>query len=282
MLSADFLHRFIYRGQAIRGEAVILDETFHAILSNHSYPEPVRKLVGETVLSALMLAATVKIQGQLTIQFQDPEGAIRLLVAKCTHDMSVRATARWDDEASIKALQTSLMGGQLVITIEQAHNVRPYQSIVPIRRMNVAQALEFYFKQSEQLPSRFILAVGKDKAVGLMWQQLPDEATEKVQAFWRHLNSQIDLLQADDVLEHDIADLLTQMSPDCDIETFAPDVVSFHCPCSKERMEVAIRTLGLDEANTILSTRKEIVVTCEYCHNEYAFSKHDVWDLFAE
>tara|TARA_Y100000766_G_C18454698_1_gene387689 strand:- start:390 stop:533 length:144 start_codon:yes stop_codon:yes gene_type:complete len=46
-------------------------------------------------------------------------------------------------------------------------------------------------------------------------------------------------------------------------------------------MENAIRTLGQDEAEQILSELQVIVVKCEYCNSDYSFSLDDVNRLFS-
>ena len=66
-----------------------------------------RDLLGEAVSASVLLAATLKFEGTLTLQLEG-RGQVRLLVAQCTHDFRVRAVARMrneDDEIGIGGLR---------------------------------------------------------------------------------------------------------------------------------------------------------------------------------
>ena len=45
-------------------------------------------------------------------------------------------------------------------------------------------------------------------------------------------------------------------------------------------MANAIRTLGRQQAESILAKKQQIVVTCEYCNNELAFDRDEVAKIF--
>ena len=96
-LQPDTLHRFVFDRLGVRGELVCLDAAFRAVLDRHPYPEPVQRPLGEGLLSVLMLTATLKFQGTLTLQAQG-SGPIRTLVVQGTHQGTVRGLARWQGE----------------------------------------------------------------------------------------------------------------------------------------------------------------------------------------
>ena len=53
----------------------------------------------------------------------------------------------------------SLAGeGQIVVTVEATDRASSYQGVVPITGNSLAESLEAYFHQSEQLPTRVLLA----------------------------------------------------------------------------------------------------------------------------
>ena len=62
---------------------------------HQDYPPAVQHLLGEAVGAVVLLAATLKFDGVLTLQLQG-KGLVSLLVAQCTHDFKVRAMARHD------------------------------------------------------------------------------------------------------------------------------------------------------------------------------------------
>ncbi len=58
-----------------------------------------QNLLGEAVSASVLLAATLKFEGTLTLQLEG-KGEVRLLVAQCTNDFRIRAVARMSDDAS--------------------------------------------------------------------------------------------------------------------------------------------------------------------------------------
>src|SRR5262245_10771659 len=89
------VRRFIIENQPVRGYWVDLESAWQELRAHQEYPQPVRDLLGEAVSAAVLLAATLKFEGNLTLQLEG-RGLVRLLVAQCTHDYSVRAVARLD------------------------------------------------------------------------------------------------------------------------------------------------------------------------------------------
>ena len=92
----DSLHRFLFERLGVRGELVCLDAAYQAVLSRHSYPGPVQRPLGEALACALLLTATLKFEGKLTLQAQG-SGPIRTLVVQGTHEGTVRGLARWQE-----------------------------------------------------------------------------------------------------------------------------------------------------------------------------------------
>src|SRR2546423_15592345 len=94
--SGDEVRRFIVENRPVRGHWVRLEGGWRELRAHKDYPEPVRELLGQAVAASVLLAATLKFNGTLTLQLQG-DGAVRLLVAQCTHDFRLRAVARFDD-----------------------------------------------------------------------------------------------------------------------------------------------------------------------------------------
>src|SRR5579872_2311980 len=94
----DEVRRFIVENRPVRGHWVRLEGAWRELRAHRDYPQPVRELLGQAVAASVLLAATLKFRGQLTLQLQG-NGAVSLLVAQCTHDYRLRAVARFDAEA---------------------------------------------------------------------------------------------------------------------------------------------------------------------------------------
>lgn len=276
----DTITRFIFEKADIRGEIAHLDETYQKLLSFHHYPPLLKQLLGEALLAAVLMTATIKFKGQLTLQLQTNQ-VIKLLLVKCSHDFKVRALIQFDKDESSEKMAHALQEGKLVITIEPDDKVRPYQSIVPLQGNSLAQALEYYFAQSEQLTTKFNFAVSDGKASGMLLQLLPEhKKSEQREEFWQYATKIGDTLSNDELQTLDNETILYRLYHETNLRLFESATVAFYCPCSKERMARAIQTLGEEEAKSMLKQQQTINVHCEFCLQNYAFDKVDIEWLF--
>jgi len=145
----DVALRFTVEHQSVRGQFVRLGPAWLELREHADHPASVRRLLGEASAAAVLLAATLKFEGELTLQLQG-DGAVRLLVAQCTHDLRVRAVVRFDaasfegerDGIGAELDFPSLVGrGQLAVTVESTQGGARYQGIVPLGGDSLAAAL---------------------------------------------------------------------------------------------------------------------------------------------
>lgn len=66
----DQLQRYLFANHAVRGELVSVNETYQQVLANHDYPPAVQKLLGEMLVATSLLTATLKFDGDITVQLQ--------------------------------------------------------------------------------------------------------------------------------------------------------------------------------------------------------------------
>ncbi len=95
--SPNEVRRFIIENQPVRGSWVDLEGAWRDLRAHQHYSRPVQDLLGEAVSASVLLAATLKFDGTLTLQLEG-KGDVRLLVAQCTNDFRVRGVARLTDE----------------------------------------------------------------------------------------------------------------------------------------------------------------------------------------
>ena len=279
MMEADQIQHFLFENKGIRGILVRLDDSLKNILSQHQYPEAVNHLLAESLAATTLMMTTIKFNGKLIMQLQN-QGAISLLVTKCNDQLGISGLAKWDNTIPVESLEKTLDQGKLVMTLMQDNKVEPYQSIVPINSQSVAGALEDYFTQSEQLPTKLWIQHHEQQAVGLLLQLLPDHEQQDTQDFYLEAAkfTGIDITEQFPTMNN--AELLQQLFPQQDIRLFEQKPVSFHCDCSIERMKNAIITLGKDEAYDILQENHAIEVSCDFCAKQYAFTRNDIDDIF--
>jgi hypothetical protein len=158
------------------------------------YPPVVEVLLGEAATAAVLLAATLKFDGKLTLQLTG-NGLVTLLVAQCTHDFHIRAVARHHESVPETSAFAELVGtGRLVVTIEASERGTRYQGIVPLAGNTMAACLEAYVASSEQLPTRLALASSTAAASGLLIQKLPEAVSGEaggavLQTIWEDLQA---------------------------------------------------------------------------------------------
>jgi len=297
----DEVRRFIVENRPVRGHWVRLEGAWRELRAHRDYPQPVRELLGQAVAASVLLAATLKFRGQLTLQLQG-NGAVSLLVAQCTHDYRLRAVARFD-AAAVSALSANgasedagsasesvfrrLVGseGRIAVTVEADERNTRYQGIVPLSGDSLAGSLEAYFAQSEQLPTRVLLAADGERGAGVLVQKLPEDAAtdeEQMREIWEQAERGIERLSEDDLLRCPVEELLGRGFSAHDMRLFRGAPVQFECRCSHGRVTSLLRALGPDEVRDVLHEQGSVTVTCEFCHRPYRFDAGDIEALFGD
>src|SRR5579862_6126235 len=172
------LRRFVLEHHPVRAFWTRLDGPWQELRRLQRHPPPVERLLGEAVTASVLLAATLKFQGTLTLQLQG-NGAVRLLVAQCTHDLRIRALARVEQPVPPDAEFAQLVGdSRLAVTVESDERGARYQGIVALEGATLSNCLENYFATSEQLPTRIMLSAAAGYASGLLLQKMPGARVE--------------------------------------------------------------------------------------------------------
>lgn len=277
MSEHDSLRRFIFENLPVQGRCVHLDASWRAVLEHQDYPVPVRALLGQAMAATALLSATLKYEGSITLQIQGG-GPVHLLVVQCTSQFNLRGLARWHGELPDAGLAALVGNGKLVLTIETGRGER-YQSIVPLEGDTLAASLENYFVRSEQLPTRLWLSAGETSAAGMLLQVMPDR--EREPDAWQHVTVLADTVTDQELKDLSAEQLLHRLYNEDDVRLFESAPVSFRCQCSRERIEVTLRSLGEDEVQSIVREQGSVHVECEFCARQYDFDPVDVQALFA-
>jgi len=277
---SDTLQRFLFEHAPIRGELARLDATWRAVLERHHYPPALRTVLGELMAAGALLAATLKFEGAIVLQLQGA-GPVKLMVAECTSEQTLRATAKWDGELDDDAGLAQLLGeGRFAITLAPGAGKQSYQGIVEIDPAGVAASLERYMQRSEQLDTRLWLAAGEDRAAGLLLQKLP-ASDDPDGDTWNRATHLAGTITEPELLGLPARKLLRRLYHQEDIRLFEPRPVSFRCSCSSERVGAMLRMLGYAEVRSILEERDAVEVTCEFCNRAYRYDSVDAEQLFA-
>lgn len=252
------------------------------------YPAAVESLLGEFATAAVLLAATLKFEGTLTLQLAGT-GRVRLLVAQCSDDFKLRAVAHHDLADDELPPFAELAGtGRLTVTVQSDTSSARYQGIVPLAGDSLAACLENYFASSEQLPTRLLLAADAAQAAGLLLQKLPGQSASgevagaQLQQTWEELQAGLQALSAETLLSASAEQTVRQIAGLHDCRLFGPTPVQFECRCSVQRVADVLRSLGAEEARATLAEQGAVLVQCEFCGREYRYDAVDIEQLFAD
>jgi molecular chaperone Hsp33 len=308
------LHKFLFDGLPVRGALVRLDDAWTDILSRRhantgtgAWPPPVAELLGEMAAAGVLMQSNIKFNGALVLQIFG-DGPVKVAVAEVQHDMSLRVTAKVVGDVAVSDRLPELVNvhnqGRCAITLDPRDKFpgqQPYQGVVPLhgdRREKLGKlsdVLQHYMLQSEQLDTTLVLAADGKVAAGLLIQRLPLEgegnlegslvskANEDEIGLNEHYNRIAILaasLKREELLELDADTILRRLFWEEKVLRFPAQEPRFACTCSRDRVATMIRSLGRDEAESILAEQGQIEVGCDFCGQQYRFDAVDAAQLF--
>jgi molecular chaperone Hsp33 len=268
-----------------RGRIVRLGPVLDAILSNHDYPPVIARVLGEALVLGALLGTTLKdAAGQLTIQAQAEGGAIELLVVDY-RDGELRGYVRHDAaklaEVPADPSLAALFGqGYLAITFDQAVTGERYQGIVPLEGGSLAEAVEHYFAQSEQIPSLVRvgfadLGAAGHVAGGILLQHLAEgeEGRERLHTRldhpeWAHVATLGGTLSTAELVDQGLAldrILWRLFNEEAEIRVSSTSSFRRGCRCSAEHVRSVLARFPADERAAMADDAGMIQVDCAFC-----------------
>lgn len=280
----DALTRFLLPAAGVRGVRVHLDQAWQQVRSRDDHGPAVTELLGEALAAAALFTGHAKVDGRLSVQLRG-QGALRTLFAECTAAGTVRGIAQVEGEPPASRDLRRLGGDDalLAITIENpsapGRDPVRYQGLVGLEADSLAGAFEGYFRQSEQLPTRILLAADDSRAAGLLLQKLPGDEGDG--DGWNRASLLFDTLGPGELLELPAATLLHRLFHEEGVQVLGGRELRFGCSCSRERVSSMLRSLGGEEARAaVLDGCAE--VRCEFCGERYHFAPEEIEALLAQ
>jgi len=289
----DSSTRFVFVDADVRGNIVRLGDSFKQMTAPHDYPREVQELLGEFLAAALLLSDTIKFEGRLTLQ-ANGKGNVRLLMAEATHEGAVRGIAQLEEAVPASAFkdknlrqllsENQLSVGTLTVTVEAKGRER-YQSIVPLQGETLADCLESYFKQSEQLNTFIRLSANSTQATGMLIQQLPVQMEQDLAQRadrWQTIQVLAGTITEEELKTDANVVLLQHLFADEKIQMFGETSVRFECSCSEQRMAGALVSLGELELASLFQEHQTLALTCEFCGANYNIDDKKLMHLVTE
>lgn len=278
-MNSDTLFRFLFRDKHVRGEIVDLSTSLQQMLQDHDYPFPVKQLLAEMVAATSLLTATLKFDGEISVQLQG-DGPVRYATVNGTDQQVFRGVARLQSEVQGEGLRALVGEGYLLVTITPRQGER-YQGIIPLTGDSLKETLEAYFVQSEQLPTRVYLVTDvqpeSTKAAGMLLQVLPVDQKKSHQEF-AELVMLSDTVTAEELLNLPAAEVVHRLFHQEVVEAFPLQPVRFECGCSRLKCEAAILNLGAQAIQEHIE-EGQLDIQCEYCRTNYHFDPSNLQQL---
>lgn len=285
--------------QGLRGRLVRLGGALDAILTRHDYPAPVAQLLGEALVLAAALAATLKYDGVFTLQTKG-DGPVAMMVADVTTAGAMRGYAQVDRDKLQAALARPgpsieddpvprLLGaGYLAFTVDQGADTERYQGIVELTGATLSDCMHHYFRQSEQFQAAINLAVGQVEAGGskrwrggaVMIQRLPDAHgadLDENEEGWRNAMVMMASSTRRELLDAALPPeaLLYRLFHESGVRVYREKLVNDSCRCSRDRVVGMLRGLPRDDLAD-LKIDGQFVVTCEFCNRHYPITEGEL------
>lgn len=303
----DLVQPFLLESSGIRGDLVRLGPAVHRIVTRHDYCEPVARLLAEMLTLAPMLGSLMKFDGVFTLQTKG-DGPVPLMVADMTSEGHLRGYAALR-EAELQALLArtpaapqgidSLLGrGYLAFTVDQGAHSDRYQGIVELRGTSLADCLQHYFLQSEQIQTGVLVAAGRGargrwRSAGIVLQRIPPEGgaldgrpraavLEVDEDAWRRAMVLLASCTETELLDARLPanDLLFRLFHEEGVRVFRRRALRDRCRCRRKRLEATLRSLPRDEIDDLMIDG-EVVVTCEFCRKSYRFDRAALDRIYA-
>mgnify|MGYP004604153189 CR=1 FL=1 len=287
---SDILVRGTSTDGAIRVFVAVTSELAERARQIHATYPTATAALGRTLTAAAIMGAGLKGENEsITIQFRG-NGPLGRMIAVTNEKSEVRGYVEnpFVDLPLNKKGKLDVGGavgkGQLNI-IRDLGLKEPYVGQVPIVTGEIAEDLTYYYASSEQIPTAIGLGVLVDtdnsviNAGGFMLQLMPeaDEATAAKLEEKMHTLPPITQMLSDGMSAEDILFYITD-GFDMLMEN-AAIIPKYHCPCSVERMERALISIGKEELQKLIDEQGEAELTCQFCDNKYKFTKEELEKL---
>ena len=276
---------------AIKMAVITGRDTVQRAREIHDLSPTAAAALGRTLCAASLLGESMKEEkASLTIRVNGG-GPIGSVVAVSDHEGFVRGYVdnphvhlplRADGKLNVGGA----VGRDGTLTVSRDIGLKePYIGSTALVSGEIAEDLTAYLLSSEQVPSACALGVLVDtdrsiKAAGGFLVQLMPGADE---ALIDRLEENIFLMdQLTTILDEDGVDaIFAQVLKGLEYHPVGEAPVGYRCPCSRDRVEQALRTLEERDLSEMINSGEEIRVSCEFCGTEYRFSPEELLSLRA-
>ena len=252
---------------------------------HHTWPVATAAL-GRTSSIAVMMGLLLKGNERITIQVKgdgplgaisvdaNSQGEVRGYVENPFVDLALNHKGKLDVGGGV---------GQGMLYVIRDQGLKDYyRGSSELQSGEIADDFTYYFAISEQTPSSVGagVLVDTDNSVitsgGFIVQLMPGATEDDVQELedrLANLDSVTDLLKTG----LGVVDLLQRVVPDARV--LETRQLSFHCSCSRERLQTVLKSLGEVELRSMMDDPGFAEATCHFCGEVYLFPREELEEL---
>lgn len=283
---SDYIVRATAADHQIRAFAITSKELVEQGRVYHNTSPVATAALGRLLTAGAMMGAMMKgEQDLLTLQIRGdgPLGGVTV-----TADSQARVKGYVNEPAVLipanakgKLDVAGAIGRGTLRVIRDLGLKEPYVGQTALQTGEIAEDLTYYFATSEQVPSAVGLGVLLDRentvrqAGGFIIQLMPytsDEVIDQLEKKLGEVSSVTELLDQGLTPEQ----LLSRLLGDFGLEINDTLPASYHCDCTRERVEKAIVSIGSKDIREMIADNKPIEVKCQFCDRAYTFDVEDL------
>jgi molecular chaperone Hsp33 len=291
-MTGDYLVRATALEGRVRAFALRATRLVEEMRARHDTYPAVTAALGRTAMGSLLLAAAaLKERHQvLSIEVRGGGPAGRILCtatgAGQVRGMVSNPHAHAQSRKPGKLNVAGVVGRTGYLSVTKDLGMRdPYRGTVELQSGEIGDDLAYYLSRSEQTPSAVGVGVfvTRDAIVeaagGFLVQLLPGLTDDEVLAVDREVAA----------LPHPTRLIRDGLSPEEVLGRIFPAgheildryPIGFTCPCSRQRFEAAIVTLGSREIERIIEEEENgfTEVVCHFCNEAYHFSPEEMHQI---
>ena len=261
---------------------VKLGQSTDDMLDHQQMPAPIKALCAELVAATCVLAHMLKFDGEMIIQIKSA-GPVTMMVAECSSEGRIRATAQWDDIDHYTTFSELIGKGYMAVTVDPKHGER-YQGVIPLESGSIEGCINHYFDSSEQLDTKLWLSSDATTVAGLLIQRIPDEGGShpSTASNWETLSTLAATVTKEELATEAGPLLIYKLFHELSPRSFDPFSIRFGCSCTRERSSRAIRALGETEVKQLFAEQPSVTVDCHFCGRVYQYDQADLEWLLSD
>ncbi len=292
MEKSDYILRGLIKDLNIRFMLTEASSTVSEAVRIHDTDPVSSILFGQALIAGLLCTPLLDGTERYTIRWEY-KGMVRRIVIDANADGHIRGIPSETRLMSKAGDETDVYGTEdgMISVVKSDSGSILNSGMAKAGLLDIPDDLAFFFSTSDQLETEIesciVLNASPERpigcAAGVMLQAMPGCDLEMFAEVRMELHSDRiqqllrEVMPCEKKLWKIIEALTNIKLPDAAdrlIYSFA-GVPEYRCSCNREKLLLAMRTLGLDELKQIFESNESPTIKCEFCNRSYQFNRDD-------